>query len=249
MKPPIVTLNDISFSYHERVLEDVSFSVGQSELCALVGPNGSGKSTLIKCILGLLEPDHGTITFAETLNPQRDIAYVEQRHDFLSNLPVSVYEVVSSGRTAGAHRWWRHTKKDREIIEHSIEAVGLLDKMHSPIDELSGGQQQRVLIAKAFASEPTLLILDEPIAGVDASSQKLFRDSLHHIISEHSTSVLLVSHELSAVSDIVDHIVVLKGSIVFDDTADALRNDGVSLGIHEHDLPMWLEHLHTEEKS
>jgi zinc transport system ATP-binding protein len=112
-----------------------------------------------------------------------------------------------------------------------------------PISELSGGQQQRAFIARAFASEPDLLVLDEPIAGVDAESQRRFRDSLTHLIRQHGSGVLLVSHELSAVADEVDRVLVLKGTIQFDGSPAELVREGVSLGIHREDLPLWLEEL------
>ena len=111
------------------------------------------------------------------------------------------------------------------------------------VSELSGGQQQRAFIAKAFASQPELLVLDEPVAGVDADSQRRFRDSLTHLVDAHGAAVLLVSHELGAVSDDLDRVIVLKGKVLFDGTPDALAHTGVSLGIHREDLPLWLEGL------
>ena len=109
--------------------------------------------------------------------------------------------------------------------------------------ELSGGQQQRVLIAKALVGDPELLVLDEPIAGVDAESQRLFRDSLVHLAAEHGASVLLVSHELGAVAEDLDRVIVLKRTVLFDGKPQDLAARGVSLGIHAEDLPLWLEGL------
>jgi zinc transport system ATP-binding protein len=111
------------------------------------------------------------------------------------------------------------------------------------VNELSGGQQQRAFIARALASEPDLLVLDEPIAGVDAESQRRFRDSLVHLVSEHGAGVLLVSHELGAVAPDVDRVIVLKGAVLFDGPPSQLTAEGVSLGIHPEDLPLWLEGL------
>jgi zinc transport system ATP-binding protein len=122
--------------------------------------------------------------------------------------------------------------------------VGLAELASRPINELSGGQQQRAFIARAFASEPSLLVLDEPIAGVDAASQRSFRDSLVHLIKEHGAGVLLVSHELSAVADDVDRVIVLKRRVLFDGRPADLVAAGVgSLGVHAEDLPNWLEGL------
>jgi zinc transport system ATP-binding protein len=112
-----------------------------------------------------------------------------------------------------------------------------------PVTTLSGGQQQRAFIARAFASEPDLLILDEPVAGVDAASQRRFSDSVTHLIRDHHAGVLLVSHELSAVAGEVDRVIVLKRRVLFDGTPAQLTQEGVSLGIHREDLPLWLEEL------
>jgi zinc transport system ATP-binding protein len=112
------------------------------------------------------------------------------------------------------------------------------------VRELSGGQQQRVLIAKALVSEPDVLILDEPVAGVDAESQSRFRDVLVHLVASHGAAVLLVSHELGAVAGDLDRVLVLRhGRIVFAGAPSELTATGVSLGVHDHDLPLWLEGL------
>jgi ABC-type Mn2+/Zn2+ transport system ATPase subunit len=141
-------------------------------------------------------------------------------------------------------RWWRRpTRRDREAVTHAIGSVDLAGLTEAPIGELSGGQQQRTFIARAFASEPALVILDEPIAGVDADAQRRFRDALVHLIAEHGAGVLLVSHELSAVADDVDRVVVLRRSVVFDGPPAELAAAGVSLGVHRQDLPSWLEEL------
>jgi zinc transport system ATP-binding protein len=123
----------------------------------------------------------------------------------------------------------------------SVELLGLRDRR---VRELSGGQQQRAFIAKAFAGQPELLILDEPVAGVDVDSQRRFRDALVHFVREHQAAVLLVSHELGAVADVLDRVVVLRhGQVWFDGPPDELAATGVSLGVHRDDLPLWLEGL------
>jgi zinc transport system ATP-binding protein len=121
--------------------------------------------------------------------------------------------------------------------------VALEELADAPLSRLSGGQQQRAFIARAFAGEPELLVLDEPISGIDAGSQRRFRDSLVHLIDEHGAGVLLVSHELSAVADVIDRVVVLKRRVLFDGPPAKLVAEGVSLGVHAADLPLWLEGL------
>jgi zinc transport system ATP-binding protein len=246
---PLIAARRLTFGYGRGpVLEDVDLSVHEGEFVALVGPNGSGKSTLLHLLLGSLEPDAGRVSLfgrpPGTLRRRGRLGYVPQRPNLSSELPATVREIVSAGRLTDGH-WWRPMSgADREQVEHAIASVGLADLAHRPVNELSGGQQQRAFIARAFASEPSLLVLDEPIAGVDAASQRLFRDSLVHLIHEHGAGVLLVSHELSAVADDVDRVVVLKRTVLFDGRPSALAAEGVgSLGVHAEDLPIWLEQL------
>lgn len=243
-----VEVKNLNFSYAGiPALEDINFKVTSNTLCAIVGPNGAGKSTLIKCIVGLMKPSSGEVNVHCSHNSKsHSIGYVPQRHTIEDNFPISVLEVVSTGRIIGNRKWFRFNKEDKEKIDHAIESVGLQDLGKQKFHELSGGQQQRVLIAKALTSEPDVLILDEPTAGVDAQSQQLFRDALAHTIKDHQTTVLLVSHELSAVSELVEQILVLKKKILFDGTPQELTDKGVSLGIHEHDLPIWLERITAE---
>jgi zinc transport system ATP-binding protein len=245
---PLIEARGVGFGYgRDPVIEDIALRIGSGEFVALVGPNGSGKSTLLKVILGLLKPDRGeALLFGERSDRFRQrwrIGYVPQRPAIASEVPATVREIVIGGRLS-RRRWWRPPASgDRNAVDHAIESVGLGGLADRPIAELSGGQQQRAFIARAFASDPDLLVLDEPIAGVDAESQRRFRDSLTHLISQHGAGVLLVSHELSAVADEVDRVIVLKHQILFDGPPDELMSEGVSLGIHREDLPLWLEGL------
>jgi zinc transport system ATP-binding protein len=244
----LVQATGLRFSYGgETVLHDVNLEIRRGEFVALVGPNGSGKSTLLRLLLGSLTADAGRIAlFGRPPDRLRDrwrIGYVPQRAPIASEAPATVEEIVSTGRLA-RRGWWRPaTREDREGVRHALESVGLDGLATQPINELSGGQQQRAFIARAFASDPELLVLDEPIAGVDAESQRRFRESLTHLIREHRAAVLLVSHELSAVADEIDRVIVLKNTVLFDGLPAALMSGGVSLGIHREDLPLWLEGL------
>lgn len=244
----VMSARGVSFAYGARpVLDGVDLRVAGGEFVALVGPNGSGKSTLLRIMLGLLRPSTGSVAiFGEPPGRLRDrwrVGYVPQRSQAGGDVPVTVEEVVATGRLA--HRgWWRRPDAaDRAGVDHALRAVALLDLRHRPVTELSGGQQQRVLIARALAGDPELLVLDEPVAGVDAESQRLFRDSLVHLVREHRAAVLLVSHELGAVADDLDRIVVLRRRVIFDGPPGALARRGVSLGVHAEDLPLWLEGL------
>ncbi len=246
--PPILVAEHLSFAYDDDlVVRDVGFTMAPGEFVALVGPNGSGKSTLLRLLLGLLRPATGSVEMfggpPDRLSEPGRLGYAPQRGRLTPELPTTVREVVAGGRLA-RRSWWRPPRAvDQDAIEHALGAVALSDLAERLVTELSGGQQQRALIARALVSDPELLILDEPVAGVDAESQRLFRDSLVHLVAEHHTAVLLVSHELGAVADDLDRVIVLKQRVLFDGTPADLAARGVSLGIHAEDLPLWLEDL------
>lgn len=243
----LLEVDGVAFSYgRHHVLDGVSMAVSPGEFVALAGSNGSGKSTLVRVALGLTEPQAGEVRlFGEPPAQLRDrwrVGYVPQRPIVVDQLPATVEEVVASGCVA--RRGWarRPRREDAGRVERALEVVALTELRRTPIVELSGGQQQRAFIARALASEPELLVLDEPIAGVDADSQARFRDAIVTRCHQDGVAVLLVSHELGAVADDIDRIVLLRGgSVVFDGPPADLTAEGVSLGVHHHDLPMWLE--------
>jgi zinc transport system ATP-binding protein len=199
-------------------------------------------------LLGLLPPAGGHVRlFGEPPSRLREtgrLGYVPQRPVLADDLPATVEEVVAAGRLATGG-WRRRLKADDWVeVDHALESVSMQDLRRRRLSELSGGQQQRAFIAKALVTRPALLVLDEPVAGVDAESQHRFRDSLVHLQSEHGAAVLLVSHELGAVADDLDRMLVLRhGAIVFDGDPKELTESGVSLGVHREDLPVWLEGL------
>ncbi|HYV60222.1 MAG TPA: metal ABC transporter ATP-binding protein [Acidimicrobiia bacterium] len=245
---PVLSAHGVSFAFGaHRVLDDVGMEISPGEFTALVGPNGAGKSTLLRIVLGLLAPQKGRVELfgspPRRLPARWRLGYVPQRPRLAPDLPATVEEVVAAGRLA-KQGWWRRARPaDRDAVAHALESVALDGLRAQRVAELSGGQQQRVLIAKALVSEPELLILDEPIAGVDAQAQRLFRDSLVHLLREHGAAVLLVSHELGAVADDLDRVVVLRRRVLFDGKPVDLAATGVSLGVHRDDLPRWLEEL------
>ncbi|MGH8905597.1 MAG: metal ABC transporter ATP-binding protein [Egibacteraceae bacterium] len=238
----------VSFAYAQvPVLDAVSLVVSRGELVALVGPNGSGKSTLVKVLLGLLRPDAGAVRLfgspPDALRQRWRVGYVPQRTGLADDLPATVAEVVAAGRLtrSGWHR--RLRQADHDAIDTALDTVGLAALRDRPVRELSGGQQQRAFIAKALTSEPELLVLDEPVAGIDAESQRRFRESLVQLVRERDGAVLLVSHELTAVADDLDRVIVLKRKVLFDGPPGDLTAGGVHLGLRRQDLPIWLEGL------
>ena len=242
----IVRADGVSFAYGPvPVLDGVTFALRRGEFAALAGPNGSGKSTLIRIVLGLLPPGAGRVEVLGVepghLVDRWRIGYVPQRPAVADLLPATVADVVSAGRLS-RRRWWKRPgAADRAAVDAALDVVDLAGLRERRLGELSGGQQQRAFIAKALATEPELLILDEPTAGVDAASQRRFAEALATARAAGGT-VLLVSHELGAVADDLDRVLVLRqGRISFDGSPAELAAGGVSLGVHATDLPLWLE--------
>jgi len=219
---PVVELENVSFGYRAgvRVLDDVSLRVDAGEFVAIAGPNGGGKTTLLRLVLGLERPTEGSVrVFGQVGGKSVDgarIGYLPQRARLIGEAPVTVREVVSTGRLAPAGIWGPLRRVDREVVTRAIETVGLTDRADSPLRTLSGGMQQRALIAKALASEPTLLALDEPTTGVDAESQESLGVLLEELREQLGVTILYVSHEFGAVEHVVDRIVLVRGGIVYD---------------------------------
>lgn len=233
----LVRAVELTFSYGERsVLKSISLEINAGEFCALVGGNGSGKTTLLRLLLNLSHAQSGHV---EHPNGPIEVGYVPQRTRLDADVPATVHEIVATGLLGRGERARRKTGHAR--VGETLDAVGLANRAGNRFSELSGGQQQRVLIARALVRKPNLLILDEPVAGVDAASQQVFRGILDDAVKS-GTGVLLVSHELGAVEDILNRVVVLRnGSIEYDGPPGGLSDSGVSLGVHAHDLPVWLE--------
>jgi zinc transport system ATP-binding protein len=202
------------------VLDGIDFRLSEGEFVALLGENGSGKTTLVRAILGLVPVHGGNLSlFGRPLHAFEDwerIGYVPQRFTAAAGVPATVEEVVFSGRVARARLLRAYGRADREQVAASLDAVGLADLRRKRVSTLSGGQQQRVLIARALATEPDVLILDEPVSSVDVESQEAFAGTLARLRSENK-SVLLVAHALGVLEPLVNRATVLaRGRIVYD---------------------------------
>jgi zinc transport system ATP-binding protein len=220
--PLAVDLENVSFAYRpgQPVLTDVSLAVEEGEFVAIAGPNGGGKTTLIRLALGLARPNSGAVRLfgeaAHRFSGRATLGYVAQRAQIGGHGPVTVREVVGAGRLAQGGLLGPLRARDRAIVDGAIEDVGLADHAQTPLSELSGGQQQRAFIAKAFAGEPSLLVLDEPTAGVDAESQEALAGLLDRLHRDRRVTTLYLSHEFGAVEEIVERLVLVRGGIVFD---------------------------------
>lgn len=218
---PVVSCEKVSFSYgSELVLDCVSLEITRGEFVAITGPNGGGKSTLFELILGLLRPTGGLVELfgasPRRLRSRWRVGYVAQRPYAQADFPATVAEVVSAGRWARLGPLRIPSTADRNAVSRAIEMTGITHLAKERVGELSGGQQQRVHLARALASEPELLFLDEPMTGVDFSAQLQFRDVLAGLCSAHDKTVVLIAHEYGPLADLVSRLVVLAGTIKFD---------------------------------
>lgn len=218
---PILEIKNVSYRYEqETVLENISFTVPKGAFLGIVGPNGSGKSTLLKCILGLLRIQQGEIyLFGKKINDFQDwekIGYVSQKaNSFNTGFPATVFEVVRSGLTKKTGLFRFFPKNTKEIVIDALKAVEMESFIERNIGELSGGQQQRVFIARALVSKPELLILDEPTVGVDAVRVKAFYDLLSTLNKDHHITLILVTHDLDAITNQVTHIATFNRRLYF----------------------------------
>lgn len=225
MSSPVLHVKDLTFSYErEIVLENVHLWLSEGDFLGLIGPNGSGKTTFIRCVLGLLKPDHGQIRlFGEPLSHdnRKRIGYVSQKaNSFNTHFPATVFEVVSTGLYGKVGLFRRLSRRHQNQIHEAIASVGLTSFQKRPIGRLSGGQQQRVFIARALVGRPNLLILDEPTVGVDAQSSDRFYDLLEELRKEYQLTILLVTHDIDVMAEKVDRVAFLNKRIIFHGDSD-----------------------------
>ncbi len=220
------------------VLHGVDLEVGRGEVVALLGANGSGKSTAVRAVVGQVRLSAGEWELFGTPGDRfRDwarIGYVPQRTTAAGGVPATVREVVSSGRLSRT-RLRPPGRADRDAVRRALELVGMADRAKDSVDALSGGQHQRVLIARALAAEPELLIMDEPMAGVDLAGQDVLADTLRTQVAA-GVSVLLVLHELGPLEPLIDRAVVLRdGRVAYEGAPPP--------GVGQHALPGH-DHVH-----
>ncbi|MCZ4121355.1 metal ABC transporter ATP-binding protein [Streptomyces sp. H39-S7] len=241
MRPvPVISLRGATASLGSRpVLRGVDLTVGGGEVVALLGANGSGKSTAVRAVVGQVPLSEGRLElFGTPLKRFRDwarIGYVPQRTTAASGVPATVREVVSAGRLARS-RLRPLGRGDRAAVDRALEMVGMADRAKDSVDALSGGQHQRVLIARALAVQPELLIMDEPMAGVDVASQEILAGTLREQVACGAT-VLLVLHELGPLEPLIDRAVVLRDGCVVHDGPPPRAVGQHALPGHDHVHP------------
>ena len=207
-KMEILNVNNLSFSYgNKKVLEDVNFTLSDGEFLTILGENGSGKTTLLNLILGFKKPDRGEIILDKELGSH--IGYLPQQNNIKMHFPATVWEIVLSGcvnRLKGP--FFREGLKKRAEI--NIEALGIEELKERAFSELSGGQQQKVLIARALSASDRLLILDEPVSGLDPDATNELYTLIKHINKDMGTSVIMVSHDEKGSINCSDKLLKLR---------------------------------------
>jgi len=216
MSNDIVVLKDV-FVYFEGIntpiLENISFSVKEDDLIAIMGPNGGGKTTLLKVILGLIKPSKGSVEVfgMHPREGRKFIGYVPQHFSFDLSFPISVFDAVLMGKYKGMLK--RSREEDFKAVEKALKMVEMEDFKDRQIGKLSGGQLQRVLIARALVREPKLLLLDEPTASIDPEMQNYLYELLLNL--RKRMAIIIVTHDIGAVSDYIDKIMCLNRRIFY----------------------------------
>ena len=212
----IISIQHLWAGYdNEPVLEDINLSVKERDFIGIIGPNGGGKTTLLKVLLGLIKPTRGRVRIADqdVKEGRRYIGYVPQIVQFDRDFPISVGDVVLMGRLGKRRLLRRYTAIDYEIVEEALRGVDMLDLQDRPIGELSGGQQQRVYIARALATEPRILLLDEPTASIDPQAST----NIYQLLSQlnQQITILLISHDMSVMSSYVKTVGCLNRRLFY----------------------------------
>jgi len=217
----IIEIRNVWFSYDEYpVLKDVDLDVQRGEFLAIIGPNGGGKTTLLKLILGILKPDRGHVRVFgdEPRKSASRIGYVPQETSLNRDFPITVFDVALMGKLGGDRTKRGDSKRERESVQESLRRVDMWKYRNRRIGELSGGQRQRVFIARALASEPEILFLDEPTASVDVEGQS----SLYHFFNElnETVTIVVVSHDVNVLSSYVKSVACVNQRVFFHDESE-----------------------------
>jgi len=215
-KLPIFDVKNLSFSVRGvEILSNISLEIFSGEYIAIIGPNGGGKTTLIRMLLGLEKPSAGEIRlFGKKLNNFKEwhkIGFVPQRASLVDeNFPATVEDIVKMGRVSKRGFFARYSKDDAKIVQDSMKKMDIENLKDKMVGTLSGGQRQRVMIARALASSPEILILDEPNTGVDKVSQQRFYKLLSKLNGEENITILFITHDVGVIADDINRLFTIN---------------------------------------
>ena len=222
MSEKVIEINSLNFSFGiTRVLEDINLTVNKSDFLGIIGPNGGGKTTLFKLILGLLKPDSGKILLGgREISPHvtKVIGYVPQILSFETHFPINVRDVVLMGRLGKKGLFSKYDKNDYESVKDSLSKVNLEEYEDKHLADLSGGERQRVFIARALATDPKILLLDEPTSNIDASVEKSFYELLSKL--NKNIPIIIISHDIGVISSHVNKIACLNRKLFYHDSKE-----------------------------
>lgn len=225
----LISCNNLTLGYENKnVLENISFEVEKGDYLCIVGENGSGKSTLVKGLLGLMTPKKGKIVYGDQLS-FKEIGYLPQQTEIQKDFPATVYEVVQSGclNKLGNHPFFR--KKEKTIVLGNIKKLNIEEIKDKSFRDLSGGQQQRVLLARALCASNNLLLLDEPVTGLDPLVTAEFYNLIAKLNKENSTTIIMVSHDINAALEKANKVLHIDKHIkFFGDVKDYLASEAGS---------------------
>lgn len=220
-----IKLENLSAGYisGQNVISEINLEINEREFLGIIGPNGGGKTTLLKVITGLLRPSSGKVYLGGKLNNREKfrIGYVPQYSQFDKSFPIKVKDVVSMGFLSNRLFSVKLKHDEYTTVENALKLVDLKDKMNHQIGFLSGGQQQRVLIARALATDPKILILDEPTASIDTKTGSNIYDLLTEL--NNTKTIILVSHDIGAISKSVRKIACLNKTLVYHDSKEITK--------------------------
>ncbi|MDH4129976.1 MAG: metal ABC transporter ATP-binding protein [Spirochaetota bacterium] len=230
----MIKFNDVTFKYDNQiVLQNISLNIEEGIFLGLIGPNGGGKTTFLRLILGLLKGYAGEIkvfnrTPINLKEIRQNIGYYPQKQNVNWDFPISVWETVLLGTITKTPFFKRIKAEDKDYALQLLNKLNILDYKDRPISQLSGGQQQKVFLARALISKPRLVILDEPTANLDTTSQLNFSKQLLALKEEFKLSVIMVSHDVNSLVNNADKIVCLNKKIHFCDKTELLTEEMIT---------------------
>ncbi|HXN06343.1 MAG TPA: metal ABC transporter ATP-binding protein [Nitrospiria bacterium] len=253
--PVQIQLRDLSIGYHKKaLLSGISLEIKDGDFWGIVGPNGAGKTTLVKTILGSIPPIQGNIE----KSPDLIVGYVPQRGTLDDIFPLTAFDVVLMGRYSKIGVFKRVGKKDRQITLDLLEKVGIPQLAKRPFRELSGGQKQRVLIARGLATEPNILILDEPTDAMDIEGESNIMKLIMSLHEESNITILMITHILNLIANYAKSLIIVHGDGVFEsgETEQLLTDENlkkiykIDLDVHNlHGQKYVVVHSHEVQHS
>lgn len=225
----IFECKDVTLGYENKVVaKNLNFKIDQGEYLCVVGENGTGKSTLIKTLLGLIKPLNGEVIANVQGKNHKGVGYLPQQTQAQKDFPASVWEVVLSGVLNNDHRCPFYNKKDKAEAEKNMEKLNILDLKKRCYRELSGGQQQRVLLARALCATDSVLILDEPVTGLDPAASMELYETIKDLNKKENVTIIMVSHDIKNALNYATHILHLEQENDFFGTVEEYKKSNVS---------------------